>query len=276
MSPLPALAPYRKHPHDYHIPGRFQESRRPSPTAPSQTATHPAVAPAQAAPPRDMGRQNFAAPAPNPQSARFVPAPPTAQYGGTATTATASTSRTRSRLILLIVVTAAIFFLIIVPVFSSCVSHLTDSASSTHSTTRHSATSEAYSDESSASESTSSTSEAYASESAEPNISDSDLTEDTRNMTGTTGTNEKIKGWSVFQARELCHRKVAQQLRSPQSAMFESESEFAARQNANPPGWMLAGYVDLPQHSGIVRVTWACAVVPVSSDSAQSRAILVR
>ena len=276
MSPLPALAPYRKHPRDYHIPGRFQESRRPSPTAPSQTATHPAVAPAQAAPPRDMGRQNFAAPAPNPQSARFVPAPPTAQYGGTATTATASTSRTRSRLILLIVVTAAIFFLIIVPVFSSCVSHLTDSASSTHSTTRHSATSEAYSDESSASESTSSTSEAYASESAEPNISDSDLTEDTRNMTGTTGTNEKIKGWSVFQARELCHRKVAQQLRSPQSAMFESESEFAARQSENPPGWMLAGYVDLPQHSGIVRVTWACAVVPVSSDSAQSRAILVR
>ena len=295
VSPLPALAPYRKHPHDYHIPGRFQESRRPSPTAPPQATAQPtrapqpqqpqpqaapqaqaASAPANAAQPRNASRQDFAAPAPNPQSARFVPAPPTAQYGGTATTATASTSCTRSRLILLIVVTAAIFFLIIVPVFSSCVSHLTDSASSTHSTTRHSSTSETYSDETSGSESTSYTSEEYASESAEPNISDSDLTEDTRNMTGTTGTNEKIKGWSVFQARELCHRRVAQQLRSPQSAMFESESEFAARQNENPPGWMLAGYVDLPQHSGIVRVTWACAVVPVSSDSAQSRAILVR
>ena len=126
------------------------------------------------------------------------------------------------------------------------------------------------------SESTSSASEDDASESAEPDISDSDLTEDTRNMTGTTGANEKIRGWSVFQARELCHRRVAQQLRSPQSATFESESEFAARPNANPPGWMLAGYVDLPQRSGIVRLTWACAVVPVSSDSAQSRAILVR
>ena len=287
VSPLPALAPYRKHPRDYHIPGRYQESHRPSPAAPPQVTALPqqprempqakaASAPTHATPPRNTNRQNFAAPAPNPQAAQFPPAAPTSQRRGTIMATTAPASRAKSRLILLIVVTGAIFFLIIVPVFSSCVSHLTDSASSTHSTTRHSATSETYSDESSVSESTSSASEDYASESAEPDISDSDLTEDTRNMTGTTGTNEKIKGWSVFQARELCHRRVAQQLRSPQSAMFESESEFAARPNANPPGWVLAGYVDLPQRSGIVRLTWACAVVPVSSDSAQSRAILVR
>ena len=295
VSPLPALAPYRKRPRDYHIPGRFQESRRPSPTAPSQTATQPtraphpqqpqpqaapqaqaASAPAHAAQPRNASRQDFAAPAPTPQSAQFPPAPPTSQYRGAAAAGTAPASRTKYRLIPLIVITGVLFFLIIVPVFISCVSQLTDSASSTHSTTERSSTSATYSDESSVSESTSSASEDYASESAEPDISDSDLTEDTRNMTGTTGTNEKIRGWSVFQARELCHRRVAQQLRSPQSATFESESEFAARPNANPPGWVLAGYVDLPQHSGIVRLTWACAVVPVSSDSAQSRAILVR
>ena len=295
VSPLPALAPYRKRPRDYHIPGRFQESRRPSPTAPSQTATQPtraphpqqpqpqaapqaqaASAPAHAAQPRNASRQDFAAPAPTPQSAQFPPAPPTSQYRGAAAAGTAPASRTKYRLIPLIVITGVLFFLIIVPVFISCVSQLTDSASSTHSTTGSSSTSATHSDESSVSESTSSASEDYASESAEPDISDSDLTEDTRNMTGTTGTNEKIRGWSVFQARELCHRRVAQQLRSPQSATFESESEFAARPNANPPGWVLAGYVDLPQHSGIVRLTWACAVVPVSSDSAQSRAILVR
>ena len=295
VSPLPALAPYRKRPRDYHIPGRYQESRRPSPTAPSQTATQPtraphpqqpqpqaapqaqaASAPAHAAQPRNASRQDFAAPAPTPQSAQFPPAPPTSQYRGAAAAGTAPASRTKYRLIPLIVITGVLFFLIIVPVFISCVSQLTDSASSTHSTTGSSSTSATHSDESSVSESTSSASEDYASESAEPDISDSDLTEDTRNMTGTTGTNEKIRGWSVFQARELCHRRVAQQLRSPQSATFESESEFAARPNANPPGWVLAGYVDLPQHSGIVRLTWACAVVPVSSDSAQSRAILVR
>ena len=295
MSPLPALAPYRKHPRDYHIPGRFQESRRPSPTAPPQTTAQPtrtpqpqqpqpqaapqaqaASAPAHAAQPRNASRQDFAAPTPNPQSAQFPPAPPTSQYRGAAAASTAPASCTKYRLIPLIVITGVLFFLIIVPVFISCVSQLTDSASSTHSTTGSSSTSATYSDESSVSESTSSASEDYASESAEPDISDSDLTEDTRNMTGTTGTNEKIRGWSVFQARELCHRRVAQQLRSPQSATFESESEFAARPNANPPGWVLAGYVDLPQRSGIVRVTWACAVVPVSSDSAQSRAILVR
>ncbi|WP_315537399.1 hypothetical protein [Corynebacterium matruchotii] len=295
VSPLPALAPYRKHPRDYHIPGRYQESRRPSPTAPPQTTAQPirapqpqqpqpqaapqaqaASAPAHAAQPRNASRQDFAAPAPNPQSAQFPSAPPTSQYRGAAAAGTAPASRTRYQLIPLIVITGVLFFLIIVPVFISCVSQLTDSASSTHSTTGSSSTSATYSDESSVSESTSSASEDYASESAEPDISDSDLTEDTRNMTGTTGTNEKIRGWSVFQARELCHRRVAQQLRSPQSATFESESEFAARPNANPPGWVLAGYVDLPQRSGIVRLTWACAVVPVSSDSAQSRAILVR
>ena len=262
VSPLPALAPYRKHPRDYHIPGRYQKSRRPSPAAPPQ--------------PRNASRQDFAASVPSPQSAQFSPAPPTSQYRGAAAAGTAPASRTKHRLIPLIVITGVLFFLIIVPVFISCVSQLTDSASSTHSTTERSSTSATYSDESSVSESTSSTSEDYASESAEPDISDSDLTEDTRNMTGTTGTNEKIRGWSVFQARELCHRKVAQQLRSPQSATFESESEFAARPNANPPGWVLAGYVDLPQRSGIVRLTWACAVVPVSLDSAQSRAILVK
>ena len=295
VSPLPALAPYRKHPRDYHIPGRYQESRRPSPTAPPQTTAQPtrapqpqqpqpqaapqaqaASAPAHAAQPRNASRQDFAAPAPNPQSAQFPSAPPTSQYRGAAAAGTAPASRTKHRLIPLIVITGVLFFLIIVPVFISCVSQLTDSASSTHSTTGSSSTSATYSDESSVSESTSSASEDYASESAEPDISDSDLTEDTRNMTGTTGANEKIRGWSVFQARELCHRRVAQQLRSPQSATFESESEFAARPNANPPGWVLAGYVDLPQRSGIVRLTWACAVVPVSSDSAQSRAILVR
>ena len=281
VSPLPALTPYRKHPRDYRIPGRYQESRRPSPAAPPQqpremAQAQAASAPTHATPPRNTNHQNFAAPAPTPQSAQFPPAPPTSQYRGAATAGTAPASRTKYRLIPLIVITGVLFFLIIVPVFISCVSQLTDSASSTHSTTGSSSTSATYSDESSVSESTSSASEDYASESAEPDISDSDLTEDTRNMTGTTGTNEKIKGWNVFQARELCHRKVAQQLRSPQSAMFESESEFAARQNENLPGWMLAGYVDLPQHSGIMRVTWACAVVPVSSDSAQSRAILVR
>ena len=293
VSPLPALVPYRKHPRDYHIPGRYQESRRPSPTAPPQTTAQPtrapqpqqpqaapqaqaASAPAHAAQPRNASRQDFAAPAPNPQSAQFPSAPPTSQYRGAAAAGTAPASRTKYRLIPLIVITGVLFFLIIVPVFISCVSQLTDSASSTHSTTGSSSTSATYSDESSVSESTSSANEDYASESAEPDISDSDLTEDTRNMTGTTGTNEKIRGWSVFQARELCHRRVAQQLRSPQSATFESESEFAARPNANPPGWVLAGYVDLPQRSGIVRLTWACAVVPVSSDSAQARAILVR
>lgn len=295
VSPLPALAPYRKHPHDYHIPGRYQESRRPSPAAPPQTAAQPtrvsrlqqpqpqaapqaqaASAPANAAPPRNASRQDFAASAPSPQSAQFSPAPPTSQYRGTAAASTARASRTKHRLIPLIVITGVLFFLIIVPVFISCVSQLTDSASSTHSTTGSSSTSATYSDESSMSESTSSANEDDASESAEPGISDSDLTEDTRNMTGTTGTNEKIRGWSVFQARELCHRKVAQQLRSPQSATFESESEFAARQTTNPPGWVLAGYVNSPQRAGMVRVTWACAVVPVSSDSAQSRAILVR
>ena len=295
VSPLPALTPYRKHPRDYRIPGRYQESRRPSPAAPPQVTAQPtrapqpqqpqpqaapqaqaASAPANAAQPRNASRQDFAAPAPNPQSAQFPPAPPTSQYRGAAAASTAPASRTKYRLIPLIVITGVLFFLIIVPVFISCVSQLTDSASSTHSTTGSSSTSATYSDESSVSESTSSASEDYASESAEPDISDSDLTEDTRNMTGTTGTNEKIRGWSVFQARELCHRRVAQQLRSPQSATFESESEFAARPNANPPGWVLAGYVDLPQRSGIVRLTWACAVVPVSSDSAQARAILVR
>lgn len=295
VSPLPALAPYRKHPRDYHIPGRYQESRRPSPAAPPQAAAQPTRAPqlqqpqpqaapqaqaasasANVAPPRNASRQDFAASAPSSQSAQFPPAPPTSQYRGAAAAGTAPASRTKHRLIPLIVITGVLFFLIIVPVFISCVSQLTDSASSTHSTTERSSTSATYSDESSVSESTSSASEDYASESAEPDISDSDLTEDTRNMTGTTGTNEKIRGWSVFQARELCHRRVAQQLRSPQSATFESESEFAARPNANPPGWVLAGYVDLPQRSGIVRLTWACAVVPVSSDSAQSRAILVR
>ena len=298
VSPLPALTPYRKHPRDYRIPGRYQESRRPSPAAPPQVTAQPtrapqpqqpqaqqpqaapqaqaASAPANAAQPRNASRQDFAAPAPNPQSAQFPPAPPTSQYRGAAAAGTAPASRTKYRLIPLIVITGVLFFLIIVPVFISCVSQLTDSASSTHSTTGSSSTSATYSDESSVSESTSSASEDYASESAEPDISDSDLTEDTRNMTGTTGMNEKIRGWSVFQARELCHRRVAQQLRSPQSTMFESESEFAARPNANPPGWVLAGYVDLPQRSGIVRLTWACAVVPVSSDSAQSRAILVR
>ena len=294
VSPLPTLTPYRKHPRDYHIPGRYQESRRPSPAAPPQAAaqslrapqpqatpqqTQAASASVNAAPPRNASRQNFAAPAPTPQSAQFSPAPLTSQYRGTAAAGTAPASRanrTKYRLIPLIVITGVLFFLIIVPVFISCVSHLTDSASSTHSTTERSSTSATYSNESSVSESTSSASENYASESAEPGISDSDLTEDTRNMTGTTGTNEKIRGWSVFQARELCHRKVAQQLRSPQSATFESESEFAARQTTNPPGWVLAGYVDLPQRAGMVRVTWACAVVPVSSDSAQSRAILVR
>ena len=292
MSPLPTLAPYRKHPRDYHIPGRYQKSRRPSPAAPPQAAAQPTRAPhlqpqaapqaqaasasANVAPPRNASRQDFAASAPSPQSAQFSPAPPTSQYRGAAAAGTAPASRTKHRLIPLIVITGVLFFLIIVPVFISCVSQLTDSASSTHSTTGSSSTSATYSDESSVSESTSSASEDYASESAEPDISDSDLTEDTRNMTGTTGTNEKIRGWSVFQARELCHRRVAQQLRSPQSATFESESEFAARPNANPPGWVLAGYVDLPQRSGIVRLTWACAVVPVSSDSAQSRAILVR
>ena len=293
MSPLPALVPYRKHPRDYHIPGRYQESRRPSPTAPPQTTAQPtrapqpqqpqaapqaqaASAPAHAAQPRNASRQDFAAPAPNPQSAQFPSAPPTSQYRGAAAAGTAPASRTKYRLIPLIVITGVLFFLIIVPVFISCVSQLTDSASSTHSTTERSSTSATYSNESSVSESTSSASGNYASESAEPGISDSDLTEDTKNMTGTTGTNEKIRGWSVFQARELCHRKVAQQLRSPQSATFESESEFAARQTTNPPGWVLAGYVDLPQRAGMVRVTWACAVVPVSSDSAQSRAILVR
>ena len=295
VSPLPALVPYRKHPRDYHIPGRYQESRRPSPAAPPQTTAQPtrapqpqqpqpqaapqaqaASAPAHAAQPRNASRQDFAAPTPNPQSAQFPPAPPTSQYRGAAAAGTAPASRTKYRLIPLIVITGVLFFLIIVPVFISCVSQLTDSASSTHSTTGSSSTSATYSDKSSVSESTSSASEDYASESAEPDISDSDLTEDTRNMTGTTGTNEKIRGWSVFQARELCHRRVAQQLRSPQSATFESESEFAARPNANPPGWVLAGYVDLPQRSGIVRVTWACAVVPVSSESAQARAILVR
>lgn len=292
VSPLPTLAPYRKHPRDYHIPGRYQKSRRPSPAAPPQAAAQPTRAPqlqpqaapqaqaasasANVAPPRNASRQDFAASAPSPQSAQFSPAPPTSQYRGAAAAGTAPASRTKHRLIPLIVITGVLFFLIIVPVFISCVSQLTDSASSTHSTTERSSTSATYSDESSVSESTSSASEDYASESAEPDISDSDLTEDTRNMTGTTGTNEKIRGWSVFQARELCHRRVAQQLRSPQSATFESESEFAARPNANPPGWVLAGYVDLPQRSGIVRLTWACAVVPVSSDSAQSRAILVR
>ena len=294
VSPLPALAPYQKHPRDYHIPGRYQESRRPSPAAPPQAAAQsprapqPQATPQQvqaasasvnAAPPRNASRQNFAASTQNSQSAQFSPAPPTSQYRGTAAAGTAPASRanrTKYRLIPLIVITGVLFFLIIVPVFISCVSQLTDSASSTHSTTGSSSTSATYSDESSVSESTSSTSEDYASESAEPDISDSDLTEDTRNMTGTTGTNEKIRGWSVFQARELCHRRVAQQLRSSQSATFESESEFAARPNANPPGWVLAGYVDLPQRSGIVRLTWACAVVPVSSDSAQARAILVR
>ena len=258
VSPLPALAPYRKHPRDYHIPGRYQESRRPSPAAPPQAAAQPTRAPqlqqpqpqaapqaqaasasANVAPPRNASRQDFAASAPSPQSAQFSPAPPTSQYRGAAAAGTAPASRTKHRLIPLIVITGVLFFLIIVPVFISCVSQLTDSASSTHSTTERSSTS-------------------------------------ARNMTGTTGTNEKIRGWSVFQARELCHRRVAQQLRSPQSATFESESEFAARPNANPPGWVLAGYVDLPQRSGIVRLTWACAVVPVSSDSAQSRAILVR
>ncbi|WP_314858300.1 hypothetical protein [uncultured Corynebacterium sp.] len=281
VSPLPALAPYRKHPRDYHIPGRYQESRRPSPAMPPQQPqaapqAQAASAPTNAAQPRNASHQDFAAPAPNPQSAQSPSAAPTSQYRGAAAAGTAPASRTKYRLIPLIVITGVLFFLIIVPVFISCISQLTDSASSTHSTTRHSATSETYSDESSVSESTSSASEDYASESAEPDISDSDLTEDTRNMTGTTGTNEKIRGWSVFQARELCHRRVAQQLRSPQSATFESESEFAARPNATPPGWVLAGYVDLPQRSGIVRLTWACAVVPVSSDSAQSRAILVR
>ena len=294
VSPLPALAPYRKHPRDYHIPGRYQESRRPSPAAPPQAAAQSPRAPqpqatpqqaqaasasANAAPPRNVSRQNFAASTQNSQSAQFSPTPPSSQYRGTAAAGTAPASRanrTKYRLIPLIVITGVLFFLIIVPVFISCVSQLTDSASSTHSTTERSSTSATYSNESSVSESTSSTSGNYASESAEPGISDSDLTEDTKNMTGTTGTNEKIRGWSVFQARELCHRKVAQQLRSPQSATFESESEFAARQTTNPPGWVLAGYVDLPQRAGMVRVTWACAVVPVSSDSAQSRAILVR
>ena len=294
VSPLPALAPYQKHPRDYHIPGRYQESRRPSPAAPPQAAAQsprapqPQATPQQvqaasasvnAAPPRNASRQNFAASTQNSQSAQFSPAPPTSQYRGTAAAGTAPASRanrTKYRLIPLIVITGVLFFLIIVPVFISCVSQLTDSASSTHSTTERSSTSATYSNESSVSESTSSASGNYASESAEPGISDSDLTEDTKNMTGTTGTNEKIRGWSVFQARELCHRKVAQQLRSPQSATFESESEFAARQTTNPPGWVLAGYVDLPQRAGMVRVTWACAVVPVSSDSAQSRAILVR
>lgn len=294
VSPLPALAPYRKHPRDYHIPGRYQESRRPSPAAPPQAAaqsprapqpqatpqqTQAASASANAAPPRNVSRQNFAASTQNSQSAQFSPTPPSSQYRGTAAAGTAPASRanrTKYRLIPLIVITGVLFFLIIVPVFISCVSQLTDSASSTHSTTERSSTSATYSNESSVSESTSSASGNYASESAEPGISDSDLTEDTKNMTGTTGTNEKIRGWSVFQARELCHRKVAQQLRSPQSATFESESEFAARQTTNPPGWVLAGYVDLPQRAGMVRVTWACAVVPVSSDSAQSRAILVR
>lgn len=275
VSPLPTLVPYRKHPRDYHIPGRYQESRRPSPAAPPQqpremAQAKAASAPTHATPPRNTNHQNFAAPAPTPQSAQFPPAPPTSQYRGAATAGTAPASRTKYRLIPLIVITGVLFFLIIVPVFISCVSQLTDSA------TGSSSTNATYADESSVSESTSSASEDYASESAEPDISDSDLTEDTRNMTGTTGTNEKIRGWSVFQARELCHRRVAQQLRSPQSTTFESESEFAARQNANPPGWVLAGYVNLPQRSGIVRVTWACAVVPVSSDSAQSRAILVR
>ena len=295
VSPLPTLAPYRKHPRDYRMPGRYEASRRPSPVAPPQAAAQPTRAPqlqqpqpqaapqaqaasasANAAPPRNASRQDFAASAQSPQSAQFSPAPPTSQYRGTAAAGTAPASRTKHRLIPLIVITGILFFLIIVPVFISCVSQLTDSASSTHSTTGSSSTSATYSDESSVSESTSSASEDYASESAEPDISDSDLTEDTRNMTGTTGANEKIRGWSVFQARELCHRRVAQQLRSPQSATFESESEFAARPNTNPPGWVLAGYVDLPQRSGIVRLTWACAVVPVSSDSAQSRAILVR
>ncbi len=294
VSPLPALVPYRKHPRDYHIPGRYQESRRPSPAAPPQAAAQSLRAPqpqatpqqaqaasasANAAPPRNVSRQNFAASTQNSQSAQFSPTPPSSQYRGTAAAGTAPASRanrTKYRLIPLIVITGVLFFLIIVPVFISCVSQLKDSASSTHSTTERSSTSATYSNESSVSESTSSASENYASESAEPGISDSDLTEDTRNMTGTTGTNEKIRGWSVFQARELCHRKVAQQLRSPQSATFESESEFAARQTTNPPGWVLAGYVDLPQRAGMVRVTWACAVVPVSSDSAQSRAILVR
>ena len=265
VSPLPTLAPYRKHPRDYHIPGRYQKSRRPSPAAPPQAAAQPTRAPqlqpqaapqaqaasasANVAPPRNASRQDFAASAPSPQSAQFSPAPPTSQYRGAAAAGTAPASRTKHRLIPLIVITGVLFFLIIVPVFISCVSQLTDSASSTHSTTGSSSTSATYSDESSVSESTSSASEDYASESAEPDISDSDLTEDTRNMTGTTGTNEKIRGWSVFQARELCHRKVAQQLRSPQSATFESESEFAARPNANHPGGCLPGM-------------WICRNVP--------------
>lgn len=83
----------------------------------------------------------------------------------------------------------------------------------------------------------------------------------------TPSPKDEVAGWTETEARSLCHKQVANRLKSPSTADFEGLTEFAAERTAD--SWKVSGHVDSQNSFGAtIRTQYTCNVRPTSESEA--------
>ena len=87
-------------------------------------------------------------------------------------------------------------------------------------------------------------------------------------LTGCFTPEDSILDWTASEAREKCHERVSEKLKSPSTAEFEDDSEYTTEKEMDGTVWRIRGHVDSQNDfGGVVRSEWSCALQPREDDS---------
>ena len=87
-------------------------------------------------------------------------------------------------------------------------------------------------------------------------------------LSGCFTPEDSILDWTASEARDKCHERVADKLKSPSTAEFEDDSEYTTEKEMDGTVWRIRGHVDSQNDfGGTVRSEWSCALQPREDDS---------
>ena len=87
-------------------------------------------------------------------------------------------------------------------------------------------------------------------------------------LSGCFASEDSILDWTASEARDKCHERVADKLKSPSTAEFEDDSEYTTEKEMDGTVWRIRGHVDSQNDfGGVVRSEWSCALQPREEES---------